>query len=125
MVTLTEGRHEGEFIGELALGVGYHVDEITLLSGENLPAGAVLGKVTASGKYVAYDPAGTDDGRRTVAGVLVPNADASDADVVTRALVRGPCTINKFDLTWADGIDAAAQASALEALLDSTGIKAT
>jgi len=42
MTTLTEGMHEGEFIGELAMGVGYHVDAITLNAGQNLVAGAVI-----------------------------------------------------------------------------------
>lgn len=45
MAAITEGMHEGEFIGELAMGVGYHVDAITLSTGENLVAGAVLSKV--------------------------------------------------------------------------------
>lgn len=44
MTTLTEGMHEGEFIGELAMGIGYHVDAITLDTG-NLVAGAVLGAI--------------------------------------------------------------------------------
>lgn len=44
MAALTEGMHEGEFIGELAMGIGYHVDAITLDTG-NLVAGAVLGAV--------------------------------------------------------------------------------
>lgn len=44
-MTLTEGMHEGEFIGELAMGLGFHVDAITLTSGQDLVAGAVLGKV--------------------------------------------------------------------------------
>lgn len=123
MPTLTEGMHEGEFIGELAMGVGYHVDEITVLSGQTLVAGAVVGKVSASGKYVAYDNTGTDDGRRTVAGILVPAADASGGDVVSRALVRGPAVVNKNDLTWAAGIDAAEQAAAIAELL-TLGIKA-
>lgn len=124
MVTLTEGKHEGEFIGELAMGIGFHVDQITVLSGQNLVAGTVVGKVTASGKYVAYDNAGTDDGRRTPAGILVAAVDASAADKAGRALLRGPAIINKNDLTWAAGIDAAEQATALAALLDSNGIKA-
>ncbi len=124
MVTLTEGMHEGEFIGELAMGLGYHVDEITVLSGENLVAGAVLGKVTASGKYVAYDNTGTDDGRRTAAGILVAAVDASAGDVVGRAMLRGPAVINKNDLTWAAGIDAAEQTAALAELLANNGIKA-
>lgn len=44
MTTLTEGMHEGEFIGELAMGIGWHVDAITLDTG-NLVAGAVLGAI--------------------------------------------------------------------------------
>lgn len=122
-MALTEGKHEGEFIGELAMGIGYHVDEITVLSGQNLVAGAVLGKVTASGKYVAYDNAGTDDGRRTVAGILVPDADASGGDVTSRAMLRGPAVINKNDLTWASGVDASEQAAAITEML-ALGIKA-
>lgn len=124
MATLTEGMHEGEFIGELAMGIGYHVDKVTILSGQNLVAGAVVGKVTASGKYVAFDNAGTDDGRRTAAGILVGKIDASGGDVTTgRVLLRGPAIVNKNDLTWAAGVDASEQAAALVTLLG-LGIKA-
>lgn len=125
MPTLIEGKHEGEFIGEMAMGVGYHVEKITVLAGQNLVAGAVLGKVTASNKYVAYDNAGTDDGRRAVAGILMDNVNATAADVTTAtAFLRGPALVNKNDLTWAAGIDAAEQTAALTQLLASTGIKA-
>lgn len=122
MPTLTEGKHEGEFIGELAMGIGYHADQITLLSGQNLVAGAVLGRVTASGKYVAFNNINAD-GSQTVAGILVPDANATAGDVTTRALVRGPAIINKNDLTWAAGVDAGEQAAAITALL-ALGIKA-
>lgn len=44
MATLTEGMHEGEFIGELAMGVGYHVDAVTL-EPVDLAAGTVLGTI--------------------------------------------------------------------------------
>lgn len=124
MTTLTEGKHTGEFLGELAMGLGYHIDNITVLSGQNLVAGAVLGKVTASGKYVAYDNAGTDDGRRTAAGILYASADASAGDKAGAALLRGPAMVNKNDLTWAAGVDASEQAAAIAQLLTSTGIKA-
>ena len=123
MLTLTEGRHSGEFIGEMAMGIGFHADLSTVLSGQNLVAGAVVGKVTASGKYVAFDNAGTDDGRRVAAGVLVSAVDASSADATGLVMVRGPAIINKNDLTWASGIDAAEQAVALTSLL-ALGIKA-
>jgi hypothetical protein len=123
MTTLTEGMHEGEFIGELAMGIGYHVDPVTVLSGENLVAGTVVGKQTSGGKYVAYDNAGTDDGRRAVAGIIVADCNASAADKAGKVLVRGPAIINKNDLVWAAGIDAGEQATAITAML-ALGIKA-
>jgi Bacteriophage lambda head decoration protein D len=123
MATLTEGKHEGEFIGELAMGIGYHVDPVTVLSGADLTACTVVGKITASGKYVAFDNAGTDDGRRTAAGVLVEAVDATGGDTVGKAMLRGPAMINKNDLVWAAGIDSTEQAAALVTLLG-LGIKA-
>lgn len=123
MATLTEGKHEGEFIGELAMGIGYHVDPVTVLSGANLVAGTVVGIVTASGKVVGFDNAGTDDGRRTAAGILVDAVNASGGDAPGKVLRRGPAMINKNDLVWLAGIDAAEQAAALATLL-TLGIKA-
>lgn len=123
MAALTEGRHTGEFLGEMALGTGYHCDEITVSSGEKLAAGTVLGKVTLSGEYVAFDNAGTDDGRRTAAAILVGAVDASAGDTKGVALMRGPVIVNKNDLTWASGVDANEQAAALVTLLG-LGIKA-
>lgn len=125
MPTLIEGKHEGEFIGELALGIGYHVDQVTVLSGQNLVAGAVVGRQTTGGKFVAYDNAGNDDGRRTVAGILVADCNATAGDVTTaRVLRRGPAMVNKNDLTWASGVDASEQAAAITEMLNLLGIKA-
>ena len=47
MTTLTEGLHTGEFIGEMAMGPSFHNDAVTVLSGQNLVAGAVVGAVPA------------------------------------------------------------------------------
>ncbi|NEX17981.1 MAG: hypothetical protein C1943_15520 [Halochromatium sp.] len=52
-------------------------EEVTVLSGEDLVSGTVLGKITIGGKYVAYDDDGTDDGRRDAAGVLLYDCDAT------------------------------------------------
>ena len=124
MATRTEGRHTGEFIGELALGQGYHCDQVTVLSGENLVAGAVVGRQTVGGKFVAYDNAGTNDGRRTVAGILVGAVNASGGDAIGLVLRRGPAMVNKNDLTWASGVDASEQAAAITEMLTLLGIKA-
>lgn len=123
MATLNEGRHAGEFIGELAMGIGYHTEPVTVLADQVLSAGHVVGIVAASGKYVAYDNAGTDDGRRTVAGILFDNVNATGADKPGVVLRRGPAIVNKNDLVWAAGIDAAEQAAAITALM-ALGIKA-
>lgn len=124
MPTLIEGKHEGEFIGELAMGTGYHIDQVTVLSGQNLIAGTVVGAQTSGGKFVAFDNAGTDDGRRTPAGILVADCNASAGDVATaRVLRRGPAMVNRNDLVWAAGVDANEQAAAIVQLL-ALGIKA-
>lgn len=121
MATLTEGKHEGEFIGELAMGIGYHVDVGTLISGQNLSAGTVTGIITASKKDTILAPAAAD-GSQNVGGILVPNTNASAADVPTRFLRRGPATVNGNDLTWPSGITAPQKTAAIAQLL-ALGIK--
>mgnify|MGYP001161472207 CR=1 FL=1 len=118
MATITEGMHEGEFIGELAMGPGYHIDEVTLISGQNCVAGEVLGIIAASGKYAALDQ--SDE---TAAGILVGAVDASSGDVTNaRVLRRGPAMVNSNDLTWPSGATPADKAAG-EADLLALGIK--
>lgn len=62
--------------------------KITLLSGENRSRGAVLGKVTASGKY-KLSAAAAGDGSETPDAILTVDTDASAADVETVAYFRG------------------------------------
>ena len=100
MTTLTEGKQTGEFIGQLAMGPGYHIDEVTLISGQNLAAGVVVGKITASGKYTTYAN-GASDGSEVAAGILYAATDASGGDVTTaRVMRRGPAIVNGNDIGW-------------------------
>jgi predicted small secreted protein len=86
MPELQEGRYAGEFV--VSEGNGKISREtITVLSGETLEAGAVLGKVTASGKYKVLDPAAVD-GSEAAAGILYDAVDASAADAEGVAIVR-------------------------------------
>lgn len=78
MTTLTETKHAGEHVVSLASGTRSQ-EQITVLEDEVLEAGEVVGKVTASGKYVAWAP-GASDGSQTVAGVLYAPVDATGAD---------------------------------------------
>lgn len=78
--------------------------QITLISGQNLTRGAVLGKITASGKYnLSLSAAG--DGSQTPDLILAEDTDASDGDVVTIAYERGDFNQNALTLGTAHTVD--------------------
>jgi hypothetical protein len=86
-MALNETNRAGEFL--LAEGNGYiSRAEITIAAAAGaMPAGQVLGKITASGKYVAYNN-GASDGTEVAAGILyAPVADLA-ADQTAAAIVR-------------------------------------
>jgi hypothetical protein len=81
-----EGNHDGGFLireanGDRSRDVGI------LESGQKLDTGAVLGKITASDKFVEYNPAG-GDGSENVSAILFANVDASSNDVDVTLIVR-------------------------------------
>ena len=99
----TEGMHAGEFIisegnGSISRGTG------TVLSGENLVAGAVVGKITTTGKYVELNP-GATNGSEAAAAILFDAVDASAADT-DGVLMERLCEVNGAEITWPTGITA-------------------
>ena len=74
---------------------------ITLVSGQNLVAGQVLGRITASGKYSAYDVGNSPAGVGSAVAILGEDCDATSGDEKTFAYVHGE--FNTDELT---GIDA-------------------
>lgn len=62
--------------------------KVTILTGQNLTRGAVLGRVTASGKYI-LSLSDAIDGSQTPAAVLLQPADATAEDVEAIALFAG------------------------------------
>lgn len=94
----TEGKHAGEFLVSEANGTRSR-STITVASGQTLVAGAVLGKVTATGEYKAYDNA-TNTGIETAVAVLWDAVDASAASTVGVAIVR-QAEVNQSELTFA------------------------
>ena len=65
----------------------YH-EQLTLLSGQNLPRGAVLGKISASGKYILSASAAAD-GSQVPAAILVDDINASAGDAAVLGYTRG------------------------------------
>jgi hypothetical protein len=88
-----------------------------LLAGDgaarDIKAGAVLGKVTASGKLVAWAPAAVD-GSETAVGVAVNDATAADgADDRVLYLARGPAIVFAPEIAWPTGATTEQKAAAL------------
>lgn len=78
MAIQAERMHAGEFIVSKGNG-SISREGITVLSGQVLVAGTVVGKITASGKYKDYDNAAAD-GSEVAAGILYDGVDATAAD---------------------------------------------
>lgn len=101
MTTLTEGRHTGEHLISEANGTRSR-DVVTLITGQNLAPGAVLGKITVSGKYTLLAPA-AEDGSEVAAAVLFAAVDATAADKAAVVTARDS-EVAGAALTWPAGI---------------------
>ena len=97
----------------------YTREAITLLAGTNYPVGAVLGRITASGKYKLATSGGSD-GAQTAAAVLLYAVDASATDAIGVVVARGPAIVSRaalvFDATVDDGVKIATKHGQLAAL---------
>lgn len=99
-MALTETPHAGSFLLSEANGT-ISRENVTLLSGEDLEAGTVVGKITATSKYAAYDQQ-AGDGSEVAAGVLLAKGDASAGDLAVCIIARDAEVIAD-QLTWPDG----------------------
>ena len=102
MTVLSETTHPGGFLVWEAFR-DYTREVVTIATGTASPVlapGTVLGRIPATGKYAAHDPAATD-GTETAVAVLWGKADATAADVPAVALLRGPAIVNGKDLVLA------------------------
>ncbi len=101
----TEARRTGEFL--LSEGNGTISREaVTVVSGQVLVAGQVVGKVTASGKYAAFDNDAAD-GTEVAAGVLYAGVADLAADQPGVIIARD-AEVAGVHLTWDAANDAAA-----------------
>jgi hypothetical protein len=89
MTVLTETNHVGEFLLSEDNSTRCRENVTVTVSGStNWLSGTVLGKIAATGKYVKYDEAGTDDGRRVAAGVLYNELLPVAGDIKATVIVR-------------------------------------
>jgi len=120
MTVLTESRHPGEFLMSEANGQRSR-EAITIASGAGVIApGSVLGKITASDKYLV-SAIGAEDGSQTAAAVSLYGCDATSADQTIAAIIRD-AEINGNILTFHADRDQPAERTAARADLAAVGI---
>lgn len=119
MGVITETTHRGEFLVSEANGHRSR-STVTIASGENLEAGAVLGEVTADGTFKLYNP-NNADGSETAVAVLYGAVDASDGEIEGVA-IDNDAVVDPAMLTWFDGATDAEKTTGLSELRN-VGIK--
>lgn len=118
MATITQGPTQSDVI-KWEQEHDYSRQTVTIASGQNLSLGAVVGKITASGKYAVLNVGGID-GTAAAAGVTIAAYDASLADKAGVVIVRD-AIVDPACLVWPAGITAPQKATAL-AELEALGI---
>lgn len=106
MTTFTETIHQGEWLVSEGNGkISRDEVTVTVSGATKWLSGTVLGKITASGKYIKYDN-GNSDGSQAAAGILWNELDPVAGDIKATILNRDAEVIED-KLT---GLDAAGKA---------------
>ena len=125
MTVLTKSPTLGDLL-KFELNASYCRETVTLKAGTSYPLGAVLGKITASGKY-RLSPAATvtgDEGAETAVAVLLEAVDATSADQTGLIAVRGPMILSKVALVFDASVDQSAEKTAKYVQLAAAGLVA-
>lgn len=115
MTILTENPHAGSFLLSFDDDGNLSRDNIVIASGQGvLLPGAVLGKITASGKFVLRDSS-ANDGSQNAAAILFDRTDATSVDAKAIVVARH-AEVRASALIWKSTDNAAAQLAGLAQL---------
>ena len=120
MPVLTEPPSMGDVL-KYEVNPNYTREVVTLLAGMPYPVGAVLGRITASGKYKLATSGGSD-GAQTATAVLLYAVDATLADAAGIVLVRGPSIVSRAALAYGATVDDGTKIAAKITQLAAVGI---
>jgi hypothetical protein len=123
MPTLTMAPTLGDLL-KYELNGNYCRETVTLKAGTSYVLGAVLGKITASGKY-RLSPAAEvvgDEGAETAVAVLIEAVDATAGDKTGLVVARGPVILSKAALIFDASVDDATKRAAKHAQLATAGL---
>lgn len=109
---LTDVAHTGGYLVSEAESMYRSREQVTVVAGAaTLLPGTILGKLTADGTYVPYDPAAAT-GAQTISGILYEAATGT----VERTITARDAEVSGAHLIYQDGADDAAKATANAAL---------
>lgn len=123
MPVLTMAPTLGDLL-KFELNASYCRESVTLKAGTSYLLGAVLGRITATGKYrlaPAAEVAG-DEGAEVATAVLIEAADATGGDKTGLVVARGPAIVSKAALLFDASVDQPAETAAKHAELAAAGI---
>lgn len=125
MPVLTMNPTLGDLL-KFELNGSYCRETVTLKAGTSYPLGAVLGRITASGKY-RLSPNATvtgDEGAETAIAVLLETVDATAADKTGLIAARGPVIVSKAALGFDASINDLGKKAAKHTQLAAVGLVA-
>jgi hypothetical protein len=123
MPTLTMAPTLGDLL-KYELNGNYCRETVTLKAGTSYALGAVLGKITASGKC-RLSPAAEvvgDEGAETAVAVLIEAVDATAGDKPGLVFARGPVILSKAALAFDASVDDATKRAAKHMQLATAGL---
>lgn len=120
MAILTEGARSAEFLISEANGYGSREEVTVTLPEGGYSSGTILGKITASSKYVLH-AAGASNGSEDETGILLMSFEGAAAGDVSATIIARNAEVRQADLTYEDGADAA-QIATSNAALSALGI---
>lgn len=112
--------HESNNLGDLLKQESekyFSRDVVTLASGQSLKLGAVVAKITETGKVTALDLTQQENptGAEKAYGVLIQDTDASEKDAETVIIARDACVASNA-LIWPEAITTAEKTAAIQQL---------
>lgn len=112
---------EGQFL-KYEAPQGYSREDVTVASGQNLVAGQIVGRITASGHIAAF-AAGASDGTQNAVGVMLAAVNATAGPLPGVMVARHAIVVDRDNLVWG-GTPTNAQKDAAIAQLKALGILA-
>ncbi len=113
MTVITEPVYLTDLLYYEVKDLWYSRESVIIAAGQNLSIGSVVGKKTADGKYLAWDPSATD-GTEIAVGVLLESVDATSGEkrgliVARQAIVGKKYLVFKTGVTEEQKLTAYAQ----------------